>query len=113
MPLLALSCRGLKAGIERRPLGNNSSPALTASKEIGTSVLQQQCSGFPQQRERALSKFFLESPAKNPADCLDFALTRLGAEKLAEPNQTVDIQSCKIINLYCFKPPNLKHLLWQ
>lgn len=62
MPLLALTRRGFKAGIERRPLGNNSSPALTASKEIGTSVLQQQCSGFPQQRERALSKFFLESP---------------------------------------------------
>lgn len=51
MPLLALTSRGLNAGIGRRPVGNNSSPSLTAREEIGTSVLQQQGSGFPQQCE--------------------------------------------------------------
>lgn len=75
-------------------------PSLTASEEIGRTVLQQQGFGFPQQREGAWSKLFLEPPEKNPAACLDFALVKLGAEKPAEPTQTFDIKSCEIINLH-------------
>lgn len=81
MSSLFLRCRDPNAQIRERPPGCNSSPSLTASEEMGTSVLQPQGSGFHEQLEWAQSKFFLEPP-ENPIDChLDFALVTHGAER--------------------------------
>lgn len=88
----------------QRLLGAKESPQVTANKETETSVLQLQGARVRQSPAWAENGRFPKRPYTSPSSQhLNFGLGKPTAQKLAEVNQTFDLQNCEVVSLGYFK----------